>query len=90
VQGEPFTAEAVAACSACSTLRAILSGWSATRSFPRNRGYWIEAIDKTGSRRPIDRFDTEDVTMQRLRVLQANADMLERKNDILLPKKRRR
>jgi hypothetical protein len=43
---------------------------------PRGRGYWIEAIDKTGSRRAIERYDTEDIAIQRLRVLQANADTI--------------
>jgi hypothetical protein len=56
---------------------------------PRGRGYWITAIDETGSHRPIERFDTEDKAVQRLRVLQANANMVERQNDLLLPKNRR-
>jgi hypothetical protein len=56
---------------------------------PRGRGYWITAIDGTGSPRPIERFDTEDMAVQRLRMLQANANTVERQNDLLLPKKRR-
>jgi hypothetical protein len=56
---------------------------------PRGRGYWVEVIDKTGSRRAIERYDTEEMAIQRLRVLQANAATVERKKDILLPQNRR-
>ena len=37
---------------------------------PRNRSYWIKAIEKDGSRRTVERFDTEDMAVQRLRMLQ--------------------
>ena len=57
---------------------------------PRGRGYWINSHRQRPARaRPIERFDTEDMAVQRLRVLQANAATVERQKDILLPKKRR-
>jgi hypothetical protein len=56
---------------------------------PQNRSYWITAIDETGSRHPIERYDTEDIAIQRLRVLQANADTIGKNDNPLLPKKRR-
>jgi hypothetical protein len=37
---------------------------------PRRRGYWIEITDRLGGRRPIERFDTEEEAVQRLRALQ--------------------
>ena len=45
---------------------------------PRGGVYWIEALRKDGSRRPIERFDTEDAAVTRLRVLQAKAELRER------------
>jgi hypothetical protein len=56
---------------------------------PRGRGYWVEAIDKTGLGRAIERYDTEDMAVQRLRVLQANADTIGKNDNPLVPKKRR-
>ena len=37
---------------------------------PRNRSYWIKAIEMDGSRRTVERFDTVDMAVQRLRMLQ--------------------
>jgi hypothetical protein len=37
---------------------------------PRGRGDWIEAIQKDGSPQPIERYDTEDADVGRLRMLQ--------------------
>ena len=54
---------------------------------PRRRGYWIEGIDETVSRRTIERFDTEEMAIQRRRVLRANAGTVERRKDILHAKK---
>jgi hypothetical protein len=68
----------------CHTLRMV-----SYTIIPRGRGYWIEAIDKTGLRRTIERYDTEDMAVQRLRVLREKTDMGERKNDLPLPKKPR-
>jgi hypothetical protein len=56
---------------------------------PRGRGYWIVAADKTGSRRVIERQDTEDMAVQRLRVLQVNAATVEQQKYIPLTKNRR-
>jgi len=56
---------------------------------PRGRGYWIEVSDSNGPRRAIERFDTEDNAVRRLRELQAKAGMVEQRNDFLYPTKRR-
>ena len=53
---------------------------------PRSRGYWIEVTDRLGSRRPIERFDTEEDAMQRLRDLQGEVPTAERKRTILRPR----
>ena len=55
---------------------------------PRGRGYWILANGNNGVRRPIERFDTEDKAVRRLRELQNAADPVERKSIVLTPKKR--
>jgi hypothetical protein len=68
----------------CHTLRMVIY-----TIIPRNRGYWILSTDKTGSRRAIERYDTEDMAIQRLRVLQANADRTGRNGNPSLPKKPR-
>ena len=44
---------------------------------PRGRGYWIEVIRSDGSRRPVERYDTEDQAVSRLRALQAEAELRE-------------
>jgi len=54
---------------------------------PRGRGYWIIANGNNGVRRPIERFDTEDTAVRRLRELQKQTDAIDRKNIVLLPKK---
>jgi hypothetical protein len=54
---------------------------------PRGRGYWIIASDKEGSR-PIERFDTEDRAVRRLRELQE--PIYTRPESILLQPKRHR
>jgi hypothetical protein len=40
---------------------------------PRARGYWIEAVKDDGSRQPVERYDTEDAAINRLRMLQEKA-----------------
>jgi hypothetical protein len=56
---------------------------------PRRRGYWIEVTDSLGSRRPIERYDTEDKAVQRLRVLQGEVPTAERKGSFLRPRQPR-
>ena len=46
---------------------------------PRRRGYWLEVTDRHGSRRPIERFDTEEEAVKRLRALQGAVPTAERK-----------
>ena len=41
---------------------------------PRDRAYWIEEIGKDGLRKRIERCDTEDIAVRRLRVLQQATD----------------
>jgi hypothetical protein len=48
---------------------------------PRNRGYWIEAIANDGSRQMLERYDTEDAAVSRLRALQEKAGVTKPKND---------
>jgi hypothetical protein len=48
---------------------------------PRNRGYWIEAIEKDGSRRLIERYETEASAVQRLRVLHEKAGLTKPRHD---------
>jgi len=40
---------------------------------PRGQGYWIEAIRNDGSRQSVERYDTEDAAVRRLRILQEKA-----------------
>ena len=40
---------------------------------PRGRGYWIEAVAEDGSRRPLERYDSEEAAVRRLRMLQEKA-----------------
>ena len=42
---------------------------------PRGRGYWIEAIRNDGSRQTVERYDTEDAAIRRLRILQEKAGL---------------
>jgi hypothetical protein len=55
---------------------------------PRNRGYWLEAIEKDGSRRTIERFKTEDDAVKRLRDLQEKAGVIRPKFGALHPRDR--
>jgi hypothetical protein len=41
---------------------------------PRGRGYWIEATGEDGSRETVERYDTEDAAIRRLRVLQERTE----------------
>jgi hypothetical protein len=68
----------------CHTLGMVVS----YTIVPRGRGYWIEASDNFGTRRPIERYDTEDRAVRRLRELQGSAALAERKTDPLVHKKR--
>lgn len=36
---------------------------------PRGRAYWIEAVEKDGSRRVVERHNTEDAAVRHLRAL---------------------
>jgi hypothetical protein len=40
---------------------------------PRGRGYWIEAVRDDGSRQAVERYDTEEAAVSRLRMLQEMA-----------------
>jgi hypothetical protein len=55
---------------------------------PQGRGYVILANDNNGVRRPIERFDTEDKAVRRLRELQSKAGMVQDRNNFLHPRKR--
>ena len=55
---------------------------------PRGRGYWIEATDERRLRRQIERFDTEDKAVRRLRELQNPPTVVERSNILPQPTKR--
>ena len=68
----------------CHTLAMVVS----YTVVPRGRGYWIEVTDSHGSRRSIERFDTEDKAVQRLRVLQGEVQTAERKRTFLRPRQR--
>jgi hypothetical protein len=37
---------------------------------PRGRGYWVEMMRDDGSRKPVERYDTEEAAVSRLRMLQ--------------------
>jgi hypothetical protein len=53
---------------------------------PRSHGYWIEVIAENGSRKPIERYDTEDAAVQRLRVLQQTAKDISERNAAMTPR----
>jgi hypothetical protein len=55
---------------------------------PRGRGYWIEAIRADGSRQPVERYDTEDAAVSRLRMLQEKAGIV--RTELRIPQGRRR
>jgi post-segregation antitoxin (ccd killing protein) len=40
---------------------------------PRNKGYWIEAIERDGPRRMTERYDTEDEAVARLNIFKEKA-----------------
>jgi hypothetical protein len=46
---------------------------------PRRRGYWIEAVDEDGERRPIGCFPNEDAAVRRLHELQGRQEAKERR-----------
>jgi hypothetical protein len=79
-----FICQAAVLATPCHTLGMVVS----YTIVPRGRGYWIEASDNFGTRRPIERYDTEDRAVRRLRELQGSAALAERKADPLVPKKR--
>jgi hypothetical protein len=47
---------------------------------PRNREYWIEAIAEDGSRELVERFDSEDKAVQRLRKLKPSIQDVIKRN----------
>lgn len=47
---------------------------------PRAGKYWIVKVAEDGSRQTIERFDTEDAAVRRLRVLQEKARIVDRWN----------
>lgn len=55
---------------------------------PRGRSYWIEATDKDGSRWSVQRFDTEEMAVRRLRVLQEREGVVKPKHDPIPPRDR--
>ena len=54
---------------------------------PCGRTYWIERIEDDGSRIRLEQFRTEDMAVQRLRLLQQRADEIERREKTALPLK---
>jgi hypothetical protein len=52
---------------------------------PRGRGYWIEIVGNDGSRQAVERYDTEDAAIRRLRVLQERVESVERPNSAMRP-----
>jgi hypothetical protein len=44
---------------------------------PRGRAYWIEAVREDGSRKPVERYASEDAAIARLRMLREKTDRLE-------------
>jgi hypothetical protein len=56
---------------------------------PRGRGYWIEVTDSHGSRRQIERYDTEDKAVVRLRALQGAVLTAALKAAFLPPRQRK-
>ena len=53
---------------------------------PRRRGYWLEVTDHLGLRRPIERFDTEEEAVKRLRALQGAVPTAAQKAAFLPPR----
>lgn len=54
---------------------------------PRGRGYWIEAIAENGSRKLIERYDTEDAAVGRLRVLQQTPEDVSKRSAAMAPRR---
>jgi hypothetical protein len=54
---------------------------------PRDRAYWIALTNRDGSRRLVERFDREDMAVQRLHALQQRAENADRR-DLERPQKR--
>ena len=52
---------------------------------PRGRGYWIEATGADGSRQTVERYDTEDAAIRRLRALQDRAEFVEGQSSAMRP-----
>jgi hypothetical protein len=52
------------------------------------RGYWIEATEKDGSHRRVERYATEDEAVSRLRVLREKAGLAQ-SSGLRLPHRRR-
>jgi hypothetical protein len=56
------------------------------RIVPRKRGYWIETVARDGSHRLIERYETEDQALQRLRALQHQVELAARRTTAQSPK----
>ena len=56
------------------------------RIVPCRHKYWIEVRARDGSYRRGERFDSEDEAVQRLRVLQHQAELAERRATAVPPK----
>ena len=56
------------------------------RIVPCRHKYWIEARARDGSYRRNEQFDSEDEAVQRLRVLQHQAELAERRASAVPPK----
>jgi hypothetical protein len=52
---------------------------------PRGRGYWIEIVGNDGSRQAVERYDTEDAAIRRLRMLQERAESVEWQSSAMRP-----
>ena len=50
---------------------------------PRKHLYWVEAIDRDGSRRAVEGFRDEAAAVERLRVLQLQKEKMELRWDAL-------
>ena len=50
---------------------------------PRKRLYWVEAVDREGSRRVIEVFREEGAAVERLRSLQSQREKMELRWDAL-------
>jgi len=67
-------------CSVNGQMAVSYSGMTTYTITPRGRGYWIEAVAEDGSRQSIERFDTEDAAVRRLRALEIKAGIINRWN----------